>query len=267
MKSFESDSLNSLTPQEKEELSALLISQRPQPTDTFYAAGMTPDLWQKKVLLSKAQRILLLCSRQSGKSTVTACLACHEAIHKPGSLVLLLSPSLRQSSELFRKVLSFFQKLHAAPSPDNISALRLELSNGSRVVSLPSSEETIRGFSGANLLILDEASRVPDPLYLSCRPMLAVSHGRLIALSTPWSKTGWFHTAWNSEEQWEKYLVTALDCPRITPEFLEEEKRVLGTIWFNTEYMCQFADSEGSVFSSESIQNALTNDVKPLFGV
>lgn len=209
--------------------------------------------------------MMLLCSRQSGKSTVTAALACHQAIHEPGALVLLLSPSLRQSSELFRKVLNFFQSLHAAPRPEAISALRLELPNGSRVISLPGTEDTVRGYSGVNLLIVDEASRVPDALYRACRPMLAVSQGRLIALSTPWSKTGWFHEAWHSAEPWERYRVPATDCPRIKKEFLEEEKRTLGLLWYSTEYDCQFADSEGSVFSAESIRAAITDDVQPFW--
>ena len=65
------------------------------------------------------------------------------------------------------------------------SALRLELANGSRVVSLPGDEKNIRGYSGVTLLVIDEAARVADELYYAVRPMLAVSQGRLVALSTP----------------------------------------------------------------------------------
>jgi hypothetical protein len=49
------------------------------------------------------------------------------------------------------------------------SALRLELTNGSRIVSLPGKEKTVRGFSGAKLLVIDEAPRVADSLYYSVR--------------------------------------------------------------------------------------------------
>jgi hypothetical protein len=73
------------------------------------------------------------------------------------------------------------------------SALRLELENHSRIISLPGQEQTVRGYAGVSLLIVDEAARVPDDLYFAVRPMLAVSNGRLIALSTPFGKRGWFY--------------------------------------------------------------------------
>jgi len=72
------------------------------------ALGLDPDPWQAEVLRSNAKRILLNCSRQSGKSTITAALALHTAIFQPGSLVLCLSPTLRQSGELFRNVSRFY---------------------------------------------------------------------------------------------------------------------------------------------------------------
>jgi hypothetical protein len=70
------------------------------------------------------------------------------------------------------------------------------MKNGSRIVSLPSKEANIRGFSGVSLIIEDEASRVGDDLYLAMRPMLAVNQGRLILMSTPWGKRGHFFEAW-----------------------------------------------------------------------
>src|SRR4029434_3443645 len=96
------------------------------------------------------------------------------------------------------------------------SALRLELANGSRIISLPGDEGTIRGFSGVAMLIIDEAALVADSLYYSVRPMLAVSRGRLVALSTPFGKRGWFHDEWHGAGAWQRLKVTAQDCPRIS---------------------------------------------------
>ena len=135
---------------------------------------MVPDDWQRKVLLDSAPRSILLCSRQAGKSTVSATLALFEAVCRPPALVLLLSPSLRQSSELFRKVLDLYRALPNPPRAINDSVLKIELTNGSRIVSLPGTEETVRGYSAVRLLVVDEASRVPDELYFSVKPMLAV---------------------------------------------------------------------------------------------
>lgn len=214
--------------------------------------GLEPDPWQAEVLQSNAKRILLNCSRQSGKSTITAALALHTALYQKGSLVLCLSPTLRQSSELFRNVLRFYGADPGIPSKAE-SALRLELENGSRIVSLPGKEQNVRGMASVSLLIVDEAARVPDDLYYSVRPMLAVSNGRLIALSTPFGTRGWFYEAWHSSEQWKRWEIPASKCPRISKEFLEEEKRALGSYWFEQEYCCRFLDSNTKVFKREDI--------------
>src|ERR1039458_6387478 len=149
-------------------------------------AGMPPDPWQVRLLRSRAERTLLLCSRQSGKSTVTAAMALHEVVFHAKSLVLLLSPSLRQSQELFRKVTDFRNRLGEPIAIAEESALRVELRNGSRIVALPGTEGTVRGFSGVRLIIVDEAARVDDPLYYSIRRKTAASPRRP---SVPWRPT------------------------------------------------------------------------------
>src|SRR5215472_4221598 len=115
-----------------------------QPTLPLLAAGLNPDPWQTRLLSSSAQRILLLCSRQAGKSTASAALALRVALLQPGALVLLCSPSLRQSGELFRKVFHLYEALQRPVAVSTASTLRLELVNGSRIISLPAQEETIR---------------------------------------------------------------------------------------------------------------------------
>jgi hypothetical protein len=179
--------------------------------------------------------------------------------------VLLLSPSLRQSSELFRKILDVYRMIDAAVPADQESALRLELTNGSRIVSLPGKEETVRGFSGAKLLVIDEASRVADSLYYSVRPMLAVSGGKLVCMTTPFGKRGFFHQEWTEGLGWEKVLITAEQCPRISKDFLAEERRTLGEWWFKQEYLCEFVDTVDQVFSYEAVMRAVSPDVLPLF--
>src|SRR5215218_10344514 len=137
--------------------------------------GIVPDEWQEDFLWSSADRVLLNCSRQSGKSTMSAVIALHRALYLPGSLVLCLAPALRQSQELFGKIANFYRDLDRPVSPLGERKLSLELENGSRIITLPGSEKTIRGFSDAALLIMDEASRVEDELYFAVRPMLALS--------------------------------------------------------------------------------------------
>jgi hypothetical protein len=222
---------------------------------------LEPDPWQAEVLRSDSKRILLNCSRQSGKSTITSALALHTATYRPGSLILCLSPTLRQSSELFHNVSRFYGYDPAIPSKSE-SALKLELENGSRIVSLPGQEQTIRGYAGVDLLIVDEAARVKDDLYYSVRPMLAVSNGRLIALSTPFGTRGWWYGAWRSQEAWRRWEIPASKCPRISKEFLEEEKRVLGSYWYQQEYECQFLDAQTQVFRRGDIDSMFEEKVE-----
>ena len=107
------------------------------------ALGFLPDPWQEKVLRWSGKGLLLNCSRQSGKSTTAASLALHRAKFFPSSLVLLISPSQRQSSELFRKVQEFLKSLPADQQPKLIedNKLSLTLRNKSRIVSCPEKRE------------------------------------------------------------------------------------------------------------------------------
>jgi len=228
--------------------------------------GISPDEWQRALLRSTSDRVLLNCSRQSGKSTMTAVIALHRALYHPGSLILCLAPALRQSQELFAKVLGFYRDLGRPVSPQAERKLSLELDNGSRIITLPGSERTIRGFSGVGLLLIDEASRVDDALYHAVRPMLAVSGGSLMMVTMPYGKRGIFFEEWTGGHGWDRYEVPARECPRISEEFLEEERRALPSWVYRQEYETSFEETEDGVFTTEMIDGAISPDVTPLFG-
>jgi hypothetical protein len=231
------------------------------------AMGCDPDPWQATVLESDDPRICMLCCRQAGKSSVVAIKALHIASYEPKSLILLLSRSLRQSSELARKVFDAYQTCGRSVPPESESKLALELSNGSRILALPGGDEAaIRGFSGVRALVLDEASRIPEGLWIAVRPMIAVSGGSMMLLSTPFGRRGFFYRVWSQSERWLKIQVKASECPRLTRDFLEEEMIELGPRFFGQEYLCQFVEAIGQVFSDEAIDAAFRDDIAPLFG-
>jgi hypothetical protein len=227
--------------------------------------GIIPDAWQRDLLRSSSERILLNCCRQSGKSSMSALISLHRSLYHPGSLILCLAPALRQSQELFAKIIGFYRDLGRPAPAHSEQRLSLELENGSRIVTLPGSEKTIRGFSGVDLLILDEAARVDDGLYYAIRPMLAVSGGALIMLSTPAGRRGVFWEEWTGGALWERYEVPIEDVPRISEEFIEEERRALPRRVFEQEYRCAFVEIEDAVFSLEDVDSAITAEVAPLF--
>jgi hypothetical protein len=223
------------------------------PTLILTAQGLDADPWQAELLRGAGAadcepHVLLNCSRQSGKSTTVAALALHQALVAP-SLVLLVAPAERQSHELLRKVLAAYKALGQPVESVRRNRGVLELANGSRIVALPGREQTIRSFSGVRLLILDEAARVPDVLYRSLRPMLAVSRGRLVALSTPFGQQGWFFHEWSGQGPWQRIRITWKDCPRIDPAFIADEVRAMGQAWVDQEYNCLFTALEGLVYA------------------
>jgi Terminase large subunit, T4likevirus-type, N-terminal len=242
----------------------------PVPEDRleFAAAAGLPNLdpWQEKLLRSDSSRILLNCSRQSGKSTMAAIIAMHQALRRSSSLVLILAPAERQAKELFTKVAQAYRVLgHAVPA-ESYRKMGAELANGSRIEALPGTEKTIRGFSGVDLLLVDEASRVADELYYAVRPMLAVSGGRLMMLTTPYGRRGAFYEEWTGHGAWERYEVPASQCPRISEEFLGEERHALPRRVFRQEYECSFEETDDQVFSHADVQAAISSEVTPLFG-
>ena len=226
-----------------------------------------PDPWQEAALRAPAMRQLWLCCRQSGKSTTAATLALHTALATPGAVVLLVSPSLRQSQELYYKIRQTYRTLAADPAhkPEAESALRMELANRSRILSLPGGEKTIRGYSRPALIVCDEASRLLDETYHALRPMAALGDCRMVCLTTPWGRRGWFFSAWETGEGWQRTKITAYDCPRIPAAFLADEQRSLPPLWFRSEYLCEFVETEDAVFSYDEVMAALSPDVAPLY--
>jgi hypothetical protein len=257
------------------------------------AAGMDPDAWQRGLLHSQAPYSLLCCSRQAGKTTLLASVAAKAALLEDPALVLVVTPSERQSGEVVQRVKDLYEALSrprrlAAPVvpwydkmtadagkdqqwvrlPEKVreSALQLHLSNGSRVIGLPAVERTVRVYSGVSLLVIDEAARVPDDLYRTMRPMLATSKGRLLAASTPFGKRGWFWEEWTGGGAWGRTEIKASQCPRIPPEFLAAERLALGERWYAQEYDTSFEEAVGAVFTQEAISRAVSGAVAPLWG-
>ena len=132
--------------------------------------GLALDPWQERVLGSDSKHVLLNIARQLGKSTIAGAVGAHRAKFKPNALVLIFSPSLRQSFELFDKARPLVQA-------DAVEYNRHEvtLTNGSRIVSLPGSANTVRGYSKPDVVVVDEGAFVKEDLFVAITPMLATN--------------------------------------------------------------------------------------------
>lgn len=243
---------------------AVDIARCLDPVELARAVGMEPDPPQADVLRSDHPRILWNGARQTGKSATCSVKAAHVALFEPGSLTLCISASQRQAGELFKKIVSVVKALDRPVASDAESATTLVLANGSRVVSLPGSEATVRSYSAVRLLLVDEAARVDDATIASVRPMLAVSGGQLIALSTPAGRRGWWHAAWeDGGSVYQRYMVKAENCSRISAEFLAEERLALGEWTYKSEYECSFEScAAAAVFRDEDIEAMFRQEVE-----
>ena len=236
------------------------------PSMVMEAVGTPADPWQRTTLTERTQNVLLNCSRQSGKSTTVAAKAVWTALYVPGSLSLCVSPSLRQSGELYDKIGETYKRVGAPIAVDSESAVRVKLANGSRVVSLPGTEATVRGYSAPSLVLVDEAARVSTEMITALRPMLAVSKGQLILMSTPFGRRGFFYEAWAGTEPWLRLKVPATDCPRIDPNWLDEQRLGMSDWEFRQEYLCSF-ESNAAAFFDDALIDAAVDHGLEAFGV
>lgn len=235
--------------------------------DTFARETLDfePDSAQAGVLTALSRRIALNCNRQFGKSTLAAIILAHRAVFQAGSLSIILAPGERQAAETLSKVEEFLDTARVRLISDRVTRHGVRLAaNASRIIALPAVDAKIRGFSKASLLVVDEASRVEDPLYHALRPSLAISHGDIMLVSTPFGKRGFFYNEFSSpNRKWHRLTVPASQCPRITAEFLDEE-RLIGEEYFAQEYECQFVEDGRFLFTDADCKRLFKSDIKPL---
>jgi hypothetical protein len=243
------------------------------PVDLAAALGLTVDGWQAGLLASTARRVVVLAPRQVGKSLTLAVLALHVATSTPGGLALVVSPAERQATEVVRTVRELAAQLaietaetESPIAPSAVSLTKVVFPNEARILSVPGGNEAgIRGFT-PTLILADEASRIADATFAALRPMLVAQPScRLILASTPWLKIGTFFDACHDESgAWQRHRVTIDDCPRLSRDFIEEERRSLPDYVFRREYLGEFADDAASLFPAELIEAAFDEGVAPL---
>lgn len=227
----------------------------------------SPDDWQVEVLrelITWRKNVILLCSRQVGKTESVACAAYIEACL--GGFVLIVSPSDDQSKEFMVRLIDYHTKHGLVKGRSDPTKHELLLESGGRVLARPNNEKTIRIYSAVSLLVIDEAARVPDSLYGAVSPMLAVSGGRVALLSTPFGQRGFFHKEWIGEgrDNWFRHRVPWHGCPRLTRQFIESERRTHGDIWVRQEYECEFMKPEGAYFDVAAFEELVDPELEVL---
>jgi hypothetical protein len=243
------------------------------------------DKWQQRVMEAKGN-ITIRSGRQVGKSTVISIKAHEFATTHPGTTTLVIAASLKQAGFIFEKIKALFDvdddkalagKIKVSMSRDQVkiardkhtiysempTKTRIRLKNGSQIYSLPAGRTGafIRGLT-LDLLIADEAAYIPEMVWNSVLPMIAVSRkirglGRIILLSTPFGKGGYFYSS-HFDKDFDAFHVSSEDCPRMDLAFLKKEKQRMTKAEYAQEYLGEFVDEWNQFFPTELIKKCMT---------
>jgi hypothetical protein len=226
-------------------------------------AGWRPDGWQAEFLRCTDRQVLMLCSRQCGKSLAVSMLALHTALTRPGSLTTIVAQRQDTAAETLRKAVTAYYRCGAPVPVLNRGKTYFELATGSRIPAHPGDEQAMHGPT-ADLLLIDEAARVPDAVFHAASPQLSASGGRFVALSTAFAQSGFFFREYTNGTGYHRFNVTARECPRHSPEFLAGEKRRMGDWWFNSAYLNVFGADVHAVFDPAAVDRMFTDELLPL---
>ncbi len=229
------------------------------------------DKWQQEIIDHEGN-VTLRSGRQVGKSTTVGKRCATLMLKYPGTNSLIIAPAQRQSSELFIKTMSWLMIEHdrliqaagGYKDDQDVSGRRnlelrrafdqehgifaenptksmAKLKNGSICYSLPAGKTGVylRSFT-IDFLYIDEAAYVPDPVYNSLKPMLAVPKKKGLGwecfLSTPFGKGGFFYDSF-TDEDFLQFHISSEDCERIPKSHLIKEKKRVSRIEYAQEYL------------------------------
>ncbi len=218
----------------------------------------TLDLWQKEILAIENKDICIVSGRQCGKTTVVSLLAARAALRKPNQFILIGSGILDQAHHLFRKIKDYVFEKHEKQVVGRTTLNFMQFKNGSKILCVPIGDtgDSMRGYT-ANLIIIDEAAIVPDRAWDAIEPVISVAKGKVILLSTPQGKKGFFWKAFKNPDFFTKQI-SARDCPRHTKEFLDRKQAEKSAVAFATEYLGEFIDDYSRKFTDEWIEKVCT---------
>lgn len=224
--------------------------------------GFKWDSWQEEVL-NHVGNVTIRSGRQVGKSVVIAEKAVRFALANAGTVTLVIAASQRQSSLLFEKVRVTLLEREGDCFGEVPTLSRIVLRNGSKIYSLPAGKtgHFIRGFT-VDLLIADEAAYIPEVVWNSVIPMIAVSRktrgfGWIFLLSTPFGKGGYYFDSFQDAD-FRQWHVSSEDCDRIPKSLLLKERRRMSKVAYAQEWLGEFVEDWDAFFKGELLRRQMT---------
>jgi len=225
--------------------------------------GHEPDPWQLEAFTTQASEIALRVGRQAGKTSMLAARAVEE-MHIPNSLTICVAPAERQAKIIAREIgrqVRETELLITRPTQTE-----LELSNGARVVALPSTSDTIRGFMSVSLLIIDECAFLQgdgggEDLIAGVLPMLT-EDGQVYFSSTPAGKNNYFARLFLDAKPGDgvhRIVVKGSSIPRLKDK-VERMRRTLSATKFRQEIEVEMLADGQSYFQMDVIEAATSRE-------
>ena len=220
--------------------------------------GFTPHPKQKEMLDSiingNEKYHVIASGRQFGKTLLAQNLLLYWGINERPANILWVSPIYSQVRQVHQDLYSAIADSGIVKN-NNFSSNELELHTGSKITFR--SAERYDGIRGATYThaVIDEAAFVKDEAWAEAiKPTLIVNGRRIVMISTPKGKN-WFHNLYQlgknpDHPQYKSYKGSSYDTPYIDDLDIEEAKRTVPENIFKQEYLAEFLDSGGEVFSN-----------------
>jgi hypothetical protein len=218
--------------------------------------------------------ILANCCRGSGKSEIAACCATFQCLFRASQTILLVSPNFSQSREIYRRCRRLYDKYQSPAKPFLLtdSKISMELSNGSRIITLAGGNPISGRSYRSSMVICDEMSFCDrDMIEGSLVPSMAgVPGAKFLGISTPNGREGSIFYEWFSSEPgaFHKITLPANQSKRLTPEYLATQRAIMRPEKYQQEYECIFVSGGEQAYFAQSVIDRcfmdLTGDAPPV---
>ena len=234
--------------------------------------GFTPHPKQRElingIIESKAKYHIASIGRQFGKSLMGINLALYWAINNGPCKILYIAPVYSQVTKVHKEIMLAIGGTNIVQS-NNYSSNEIQLRNGSTIMFRSAERyDNIRGLT-LDYAIIDEAAFIKDDAYAEAiKPTLLVRGKKVLFISTPKGKN-WFYNLYQlglspDYPNYKAYAGSSYDTPYIDKKEIEDAQRTIPKNVFQQEYLAQFIDSGGEVFTD--IDNNTFHQYTPPIG-
>ncbi len=240
--------------------------------------GVEPDDWQKELMIAIAdgeRKISVRSAHGVGKSSVASWIMLHTLLTNYDCKVIVTAPTSSQLfdalfAELSRWIKEMPQSLQDLVDVKSDRVVLKARPNEVFISARTSRRETPEALAGVHstgkvMLVVDEASGVPEEVFESAAGSMSGDNVHTILLGNPTRNSGLFYdTHHRLSGSWNTFHISAYDSPRVSKEFIEEMAMRYGedSPAFSVRVKGDFAEeSDDGVISLDLIESAVNRDV------